>query len=231
MPISLTRLTRTALLALLPTSLVRPIVNRMGCRIDKSARVGFSLVNTDLIELGPGARIGHLNRLSGPFDLVLASNGAIGNFNTILRAKLGVAVGHAALEIGAWSKITSRHLIDVTKSITIGKYSVVAGNASQLWTHAYVHDTEGLGRYRIDGPVSIGDNVYIGSMSFISLGVRIGNGVIVGGGTSVATDLLEPALYVSSPIRMIPRPSDPASRPDLEALSPGLTEDRVFVKR
>jgi hypothetical protein len=40
--------------------------------------------------------------------------------------------------------------------VVIGDYSTLAGIGIQVWTHGYVHDTSGPGRYRIDGAVRIG---------------------------------------------------------------------------
>ncbi len=222
---------RAGLLALFPTWLVRPVINLLGFRIAKNAKVGLSWIMIESLDMATGSRIGHFSRIAGPFSIRLAQFGAIGNSNKVIRAPPGISVGASLLNIGVWSKITSRHLIDMTCSITIGDYSTIAGNGCQLWTHGYVHAEDGIDRYRIDGPIVIEDNVYIGSMSFISMGVRIGKGVIVGGGTSVARDLLEPGLYVSSPIRQLPRPPDPETRPDLELVDRALSEDRVFRKR
>ncbi len=224
-------LVRAALLGALPTWSVRWLVNVMGFELERGARVGFSLILIDKLVMAKTARIGHFSRLSGPFQVEIDQFGAIGNINTIIRAKRGISVGNSSLKIGVWGKITSRHLVDLTCSVTIGDYSTIAGNGCQLWTHGYVHAMDGIDRYRIDGPIIIEDNVYIGSMSFISMGVRIAKGVIVGGGTSVARNLLEPGLYVSSPLRQLPRPPEPETRADLEAVDPALSEDRVFRKR
>lgn len=225
------RTVRTLLLLLLPTRLSRPIVNRLGYRIARGARVGFSLVMCDRLVMAAGSQIGHFNQIRGPFDIVLGHNAKIGHFNTLSRAAIGITVGGSALSLGEWAAVTARHRLDLTSDICIGNFSTIAGTACQLWTHGYVHDMDGIGRYRIDGPIVIEDNVYIGSMSFISAGVRIAKGVIVGGGSAVAKDLLEPGLYVSGSLRQLPRPPLPQTREDLEPVDPALSCDRVFRKR
>jgi acetyltransferase-like isoleucine patch superfamily enzyme len=132
--------------------------------------------------------------------------------------------------LSPYAKITSDHRVDCTQSVHLGHYSHLAGAGSQVWTHAYVHDETGPGRYRIDGPVIIESNVYVGSACVISLGVRIGQGIIVGAGSTVSKTILDPGMYVSSPLRHLPRPQTPDLRDELrKACSPALQES-VFVK-
>ncbi len=101
----------------------------------------------------------------------------------------------------------------------------MAGTDSQVWTHGYVHDREGAGRYRIDGEVKIGANVYIGSRCIVTAGVRIADGAMVGAGTTVARDLPNASLYVAGLLRELPRPPAPEQRSDLELQrQAGLTE-------
>ncbi|MCB2078725.1 MAG: hypothetical protein KDE55_13635 [Novosphingobium sp.] len=236
------------LLAVFPVRIARLLSPRLRRSIHARARVGFSYVGADSLKLGPHARIGHLNwiRVNG---LELSERAYIGHFNQIsgsLVARLDVNAGignsngisrsmandgsPSLLKLGVWSKITASHKVNMADDVIIGDYSTIAGSGSQIWTHGYVHAEQGIDRYRIDGPVEIGNNVYVGSMCFVSMGVRIANGVIVGGGTSVAKDLLEPGLYVSSPIRKLPRPADPDTRGDLERVSDS-AGDIVYAKR
>lgn len=225
------RLFRAILLFLLPAALARIAGNALGYRIAPTARIGLSWIAADELIMADGAYIGHFNQLRGPFIVDMAANAKIGHFNVLSRAPLGVTVGRSTLTLGVWSAVTARHRLDLSTSIHIGDYSTIAGTGCQLWTHGYVHETEGLDRYRIDGAIHIADNVYIGSMCFISMGVRIAKGVIVGGGSSVAKNLVEPGLYVSSALRMLPRPGDPDQRSDLEPVDKSLSCDRVYRKR
>lgn len=237
-------------LLFLPTRFSRLILNMMGHRIRTDSRIGFSWLWCDLICLGEGVRIGHLNLIAvrrlvmrersyfgranvikGPIDVILRPRAALGNANLVLRAPLGVTSGAAQLWLGEFSKITTNHRIDCTQSIHLGDFSTIAGSGSQIWTHGYVHEIEGLGRYRIDGRIEIESNVYIGSACLISMGVRIGKGVIVGGGTSVSKNLIEPGMYVSAPIRSLPRPSAPQDRRDIYQLNDPHLVEPVFLKR
>ena len=237
------------LLILFPTWMVRYILNLMGHCIYKSSRVGFSWLWCDYIGLDEEVRIGHLNLvlvkkllmrkksyfgrlnvLKGPIDVVLQTRAQLGNANKILRGPIGVTSGSAQIWLGELTKITVNHRVDCTQTVRIGAFSIIAGSGSQIWTHGYVHEVEGSGRYRIDGRIEIENNVYIGSACLISMGVRIGKGVIVGGGTSVSKSLIEPGLYVSAPVRSLSRPPAPQDRSDLYQLKdPNLVEP-VFSK-
>lgn len=51
---------------------------------------------------------------------------------------------------------------------------------------------------RLDGGVTIGNNVYIGAGSLINLGVCICDNVVIQAGTCVNKDISEPGVYTSN---------------------------------
>lgn len=235
----------------LPSLLCRPILRLLGHRIGVGVRFGFSLVLAHFLALQDGASVGHLNivhvrrlvmrrgscigrsnLIHGPISINLRVKAAIGNRNKILRGRLGSVVsGPALFALGELSKITSDHRVDCTTTVVVADYSILAGTSSELWTHGYVHDQSGPGRYRIDGSVRIGHNVYIGSACVITAGVTIADGVIVGAGTTVARSLLEPGLYVSAGLRKLDRPPSPDERADLTLVKDEQLCERVYIKR
>jgi acetyltransferase-like isoleucine patch superfamily enzyme len=226
------RFTTAFLLFVFPAWSVAWLLNLLGNKISRRARVGFSwigvrkelllgagarighfnLIRCNRLELRSNAIIGHLNRISGPIDLFLANDAAIGNSNRAYRAPLGVTYGDAALEVGTGSKITGSHRIDLTRSVRFGNYSILAGHDSQLWTHGYYHDKEGPGRVRVDGEITVGNNVYIGTRCTITGGVTIADSVVVGANACVSSSLNEPGTYVNQPLRHIDSPADPRTR-------------------
>lgn len=207
---------------LMPARLKPRLLNLLGHRVAPGARIAPSIVLAQRLVMADGARIqfGNLvrcrrlvmrrqayldrfNRISGPLSVSLAETAALGRGNVVMRAPHPTSIGPAMLRLGRLSKITSSHLVDCTCSIRIGNYSTVAGAGSQLWTHGYKHASEGPGRYRIDGPIVIGDNVYIGSASVITAGVTLASRVSVGSHSSVSKSLLVPGSYVSQRLRHI----------------------------
>jgi len=238
------------LVLLFPTVLIRPVLNALGHKIEKGASIGFSFVSVDMLTMKAGARIGHLNlisndsihmktkskighlnRIKGPFNIAFARLAAIGNHNKITRAPIGVTHGDCLLALGELAKFTSRHQIDMTKSISLGDFSTVAGSSSQLWTHGYIHDTTGAGRYRLDGGISIGNNVYIGSSCIITADISICDGAIVGTGTTIAKSLTTPDHFVSGSLRVLPRPKAAKDRTDLKRIAAKTLIEPVYEKK
>jgi acetyltransferase-like isoleucine patch superfamily enzyme len=190
--------------------------------VGKKVKIGFSFIKAKQITLGDNVKIGHLNLilnksitlnndayigylnvLKGPFNLELDKKAAIGNKNYITRSNLGITYGESDLILGELTKITTGHHIDLTQSISFGKFSILAGVRSQMWTHGYYHANTGKDRIRIDGKIQIGDNVYIGSGCIFNPGVKVGNAIHVGSGSVVSKDLEKPGMYVSQGLRHI----------------------------
>lgn len=223
---------RALVLFLLPTSVARLIVGR--ARIARQVRIGWSWVEVDRLDMEAGSHvghgsfvrvprlalscgswIGHLNIIKGPVAITLGPRAAIGNRNHIVRSVFATMVGDAELVLGEWSKITAGHYIDCAQTVRFGDFATLGGIGSHIWTHGFVHETTGLGRYRVDGAVTVGNNVYIGARASILAGVTIAPAAIVGAGTVIARDLTEPGFYIAGPVRMLPRPAEPDTRSDL----------------
>lgn len=211
----------TAGVTLLMPPVIKPfLLNILGHRVARSAYIGPSIIAVERlfmqdktsIHLGNVIRCRRLvmrsqsyldkfNRIAGPISLSLAEVAAFGRGNVVYRASHPTSIGPAMLRLGVLSKITSSHLVDCTSTIVIGDYSTIAGARSQLWTHGYKHASQGPGRYRIDGRIDIGNNVYIGSASVLNAGIRIVNGVTVGSHSSVSKSLTSPGIYVAQSLR------------------------------
>lgn len=213
----------TAIICLFPINAIKVLLlNLIGHDISGSVKVGFSLVFCPKMELAKGTRIGHFNLIKinklelseksyikhfnyfkGPFSLILKEKSGITYQNRIRRSYSPVSYGDAMLYLGQNSFIVSNHLLDVTKSITIGDNSILAGLGSQIWTHGYYHANEGPDRVRIDGEVKIGDNVYIGSRCVFNPGVKVAKAIHIGAGSVISKDLLEPGMYVGQALRYL----------------------------
>lgn len=217
----------TCLICLLPSLLARPLLRILGHSIGKRAYIGFSLIWCEHLAIGNDSRIGHLNVIKGPLKLRLGQGSKIGNRNVIKRAPRPVTYGEAAFVIGDDSGITSSHIIDCTRSVTLGDHTAIAGLGTQVWTHGYFHVPREARRFRVDGEVIIGNDCYIGSACYIGPNVAICDGVTVGAHAAVSKSLSEPGLYVSQPLRFLPS--------DLPAMMSRLTpiegaSEAVYVK-
>lgn len=236
------------ILLLLPTGVARLLVNLLGACIHRSAYIGFSWVYVETFHLGANARIGHfnfirvrrliiragaavgtLNWFSGQFSIALHELAEIGARNVITRAEVAREVGSANLCLRRYSKITAGHKLDVLRAISFGEHSILAGLGSQMWTHGYVHESSGK-RFRVDGSIVIGNNVYIGSGCIFNPGVSVVDNVAVGSHCCISKDLLKPGLYVNQPLRYI----DKISRKNIKDFVPLKNKDLsepVYVKK
>ena len=207
---------------ILPSFLSIFILKMLGIKVGQNVKIGFSFIKTKNILIEDNVTIGHLNIilndeivlkketiigylniLKGPFKLILEKKAAIGNKNYFTRAKLGVSYGNSVLKLGELTKVTVNHHLDLTRSITFGDFSILAGKDSQIWTHGYYHENEGKGRIRIDGEILIGNNVYVGSSCIFNPGVKVSDAIHIGGGSVISKDLTEKGMYVSQAIRHI----------------------------
>ena len=112
---------------LLPWPLHRAIlVHVLGYKIDRSAKIGFSLICPTQLEMGPKAIIGHLTLCKWGVDLLKLEDGAIiGNLNWITAVPLkgsphfGDGAGRRPELVVHWqAAITNRHFIDCTASVS-----------------------------------------------------------------------------------------------------------------
>lgn len=213
----------TALIGILPIFKIKIIFLRaLGHQIHHTAKIGFSLLFIDKIVLKEKAVIGNfnffkvkklaicksgfvgkVNIFKGPISVFIGENSGISKQNKFRRANYPVSVGEASLHLGENSFIVSNHFIDLTKSVSFGDNSILAGVGTQIWTHGYYHGNKGPERIRIDGDVIIGNNVYIGSRCLFNPGVKVSDAIHIGSGSVVSKHLEQPGMYVSQGLRHI----------------------------
>lgn len=182
--------------------------------------IGFSLVLTNSIVLTNNSRIGHfniircnniymdhssighLNFIKGCFSVIMECNSWIRNQNKI-SATTGSSYKDVNLTLREGAAIGVGHLLDMTDDIIIGKYSMLAGCDTQIWTHSFFFSKNSSKYARVDAPVIIGDHCYIGARCTINSGVTISDAITVGSATCVSKSLKEQGLYVSQGLRFI----------------------------
>ena len=86
--------------------------------------------------------------------------------------------------------------------VRIGRNTMIAAHAIiTSSTHDYL--TTPIRSKRIDKPVDIGADVWIGSGAIIMPGVTIGDGAVVGAGAIVLDDVVPNAIVVGNPARLL----------------------------
>ncbi len=155
------------LLLILPWRLRRLALNKIfGYRIHPTARIGLSLICPERLEMGAGARIGNLTLCKGISLLKMSEKSSIGNLNWITgfpagnRSFFTADIGRQPeLILGDQAAVTTRHFIDCTNSIRIGRFTTFAGVRSQMLTHS-------IDLYKCrqsSKPITIGEYCFVGT--------------------------------------------------------------------
>lgn len=173
-----------------------------------SARIGhFNFIKCQSLHLEEYAQIGHFNLVKGYVRMLLDRKSSIGNFNSFHAGRHKskcYCLPHLRLHQGA--KIMGHHYLDLIQSIDLGEHSILAGAFTQCWTHSYIYGKEK--HVRLDGTIQIGNNCYIGASCILLPGIRIGDNITLGAGTTCSKSVTEQGVYVSSKLQYIPYDAD-----------------------
>lgn len=213
----------TLFIGLIPIGIIRKLfLNLIGHKVSYKSKLGLNILYINYIKLEEGSRVGNfnliaskslhletdsfikrLNYFKGPFKVYLSHKSGISNSNKFRRANYPISAGEASLYLGKNSFIVSNHFIDLTRSVSFGDNSILAGINTQLWTHGYYHANEGPDRIRIDGDIEIGNNVYVGSRCLFNPGVKVRDAIHIGAGSVISKNLEQSGMYVSQELRYL----------------------------
>jgi acetyltransferase-like isoleucine patch superfamily enzyme len=165
----------------------RLMVVLMGYKIHPTARIGWSWICPDRLEMAAGARIGSLTVCKGLSLLAMGEQSRLGNLNWVTAFPIGNKTffgeeneRRAELWIGEHAAVTHRHLIDCTNAVRIGRFTTFAGYRSQVLTHSI-----DLERCRqASKPITIGEYCFVGT-NCVLLGGSVLPGYSVVGASSV----------------------------------------------
>lgn len=172
---------------ILPWSIRRIILVKIfGYRLHPKARIGFSFILPDQLEMAANSYIGHLTVCKGISLLVMGESSIIGNLNWITgfpandKSFFGADIDRKPeLILGAHSAVTNRHLLDCTNSVRIGKFTTVAGFRSQILTHSIdLYECRQSSR-----AVTIGDYCFIGTGCVLLGGSGLPDRSVLGAGS------------------------------------------------
>lgn len=153
--------------------------------LDPTSKIGLSIIYPKMLVMKSNSSINNFTLCKNIDLLELNSNSGIGTFNWITGyPSTNSNKGHfsydkkrfPALILGKHSGISSRHMIDCTNTISIGKYSTIAGTRSQFLTHSvniYTSRQESL-------PIVIGDYCFISTNTICVSGCIIPDYSIIG---------------------------------------------------
>ena len=156
-----------ALTLFLPWPVRRWVLNwTFGYRIHRDSRIGFAWVFPAQLVMDAHSQIGHLTVCKGLELLELGPRARIGRGNWITGYPKGSAKHFTqqperrpCLILGEHASITNRHLIDCTNAVSIGAFTTLAGFRSQILTHSIDMATS---TNQCSAPVSIGKYCFVG---------------------------------------------------------------------
>lgn len=179
------------LMFVLPWSLQRRALNLLfGYRIDRTARIGLSIVLAEHLEMAEGSRIKHgvvcknIDRLSLGPDSGITSVTFITGFSTRNARVFGSSPGRRCeLQLGRGAGITCRQFIDCNGGVCIGDYATIA----------YSNRQEAR-------PVHIGRYCFVGTSCIILAGSVLPDYCVLGAGAVLNKAFTEThALYAGNP--------------------------------
>jgi acetyltransferase-like isoleucine patch superfamily enzyme len=193
---------------LLPWELRRSVLEKqLGYKIHPSCKIGLAWILPSRLIMEEGSRIDHLTVCKNIDLLHLKAHASIGRGNWITGFPLGPSPHFAEekdrrpeLIVGEHSAITHRHLIDCTNSVTIGKFTTMAGFQSQIITHSIDIETS----RQTSAPIRIGDYCFVGTNCVLLGGSAVPDFCVVGAKSLVNKDFTEPyQLYGGVPARPV----------------------------
>jgi len=161
--------------------------------LDKSSSItinGNLTINANCIKNNGRSTIIRLDKSS-----VLKTDG---NFSIFYSCDI-IVFENGVLELGS-GFLNSNVKIRCTNNIKIGKNVAISHDVTIMDSDAHNIKYEG---YQMTKPITIGDNVWIGSRALIMKGVNIGNGAIVAAGSVVTKDVPANCMVAGVPAKVI----------------------------
>ena len=164
---------------LLPWAIRRLVLKWVaGYELHASSRIGLSIIAPRRLVMKSGSVIGHFNVCKGLDLLEMGEKSSIARLNWITGFPSPSPAGQhfhhetdrrSELILEEGSGITSRHLIDCTNRVTLGRFSNVGGFRCQLMTHS-VELVEGR---QGSAPISLGAYSLVGTNCVLLGGTRL----------------------------------------------------------
>jgi acetyltransferase-like isoleucine patch superfamily enzyme len=199
-----------ALISVLPWPLRRRLLSAIfGYKIHSTARIGLAWVFPKQLSMDAYSQIGHLTVCKGLDLLQLGPYAAIGRGNWITGFPAGSSKHFVHQEdrrprllIGEHARITNRHLIDCTDTVSIGDFSTFAGFRSQILTHSIDIET----CCQTSAPVSIGRYCFLGTDCVVLGGSQLPDNCVLGAKSLLNKEYQEEYwLYAGVPAKPVKR--------------------------
>jgi len=198
-----TRLAIQVACLVLPWALRRRAYQALfGWEIHPTARIGASLVDVDMVRMGPDASIGPFNVFHRLRLVDLAEEVVIGRYNwfRVADAVLEHPDTRASLVAGRQVVITQFHFIDVSGGLDLGRLAVIGGVRSTILGHQ--PDTRRVRQQPVAN--SLADRAMLASAVAMAPGTHLAENVVVAMGSSIRGKLDEESrIYAGNPARPV----------------------------
>ena len=169
---------------------------------------GVSLRQPGKISIGRSSIVDDMARLSVRGDekagIQLGENVFVGQ-GTILSVRNGILTIDEHASLGSYCRIAATNgTLKIGNYVLIAAYCYIGGGNHKTGRKDIPMARQGM---ETSGGVVIGDDVWIGTHSIISDGVKIGKGSIIGAGSFVNKDIPEYSIAFGSPAKVFKRRS------------------------
>ena len=117
-------------------------------------------------------------------------------------AKPEIIIGNDC-EIGEYSHITCANRITIGNNLFTGRRCTITDNSHGPSSRNVLDQNPRLRDIVSKGPVSIGNNVWLGDNVVILPGVTVGDGVIIGANTVVTNNIPSYSVVVGNPMKIV----------------------------
>lgn len=124
---------------------------------------------------------------------------------TAIYADCQIGRGSGHIFMGEGSYCNANCFFDLNNDIYIGRNVSIGMHCTFITTSHDIGSSAKRAGKTLYSPIKIGDGSWIGGCCTILPGVTIGNGVVVGAGSLITTDLEANGLYLGRPAKLIRR--------------------------
>ncbi|MEH3090306.1 MAG: GDSL-type esterase/lipase family protein, partial [Microbacterium arborescens] len=177
---------------LLPAGRVKnALLRRAGHRIHPTAQARSSIVwRVGSFEMAAGASFGSANVVKNMREIRLGQSAMIGRWNLVSSHPLFVRhLPHGgSLVLGPHAKVTSRHQLDCSGSVSLGAFASLAGHQSRVMSHSVDLARNAQAAF----PVVIGERSFVGTRVLILGGATLPDRSVLGAGSVLTRSRPDP---------------------------------------
>jgi acetyltransferase-like isoleucine patch superfamily enzyme len=191
-------------------------------KIDKTARIKFSIIMPKQLEMGPRTKIGSFCLCKNIDRLVMKEDSGMGSFHLITGIPTSNKIHYQHIKdrkcemvLGKCVGIPSRKFFDCNGGIYIGDYTTVAGQ----WTQFLTHSLDIYNSRQNAKPIIIGKYCFIGTGCILMPGSSLPNHSVLGAGAVLNKTMTEEWMIYAGVPAIPKKKIDPSNVPWMQRLT------------